>query len=64
MPNHKHETQGYWSNAFQSGGNQCVSRTQINTDPVDTSAVCTSGGDAPHNNLMPYITCYMWKRTA
>lgn len=23
-----------------------------------------TGGDVPHNNLQPYITCYMWKRTA
>ena len=22
------------------------------------------GGDQPHNNMPPYITCYMWKRTA
>ena len=22
------------------------------------------GGNQPHNNLQPYITCYMWKRTA
>lgn len=22
-----------------------------------------AGGDHPHNNLQPYITCYMWKRT-
>lgn len=23
-----------------------------------------AGGGMPHNNLQPYITCYMWKRTA
>ena len=23
-----------------------------------------AGGGDPHNNLQPYITCYMWKRTA
>lgn len=28
----------------------------VNTGP--------SGGDLAHNNLQPYITCYMWKRTA
>lgn len=24
----------------------------------------TTGGGGAHNNLQPYITCYMWKRTA
>lgn len=26
--------------------------------------VQSDGGDQGHNNLQPYITCYMWKRTA
>lgn len=30
---------------------------------VDGAAL-HAGGDQPHNNLQPYITCYMWKRTA
>ena len=28
------------------------------------STVTCTGGDNPHNNLQPYITCYMFKRTA
>ncbi|MGF3084188.1 phage baseplate protein, partial [Streptococcus pyogenes] len=24
----------------------------------------SSGGDQPHNNLQPYITTYIWLRTA
>ena len=26
--------------------------------------VSTVGGNKPHNNLQPYMTCYIWKRTA
>lgn len=31
---------------------------------TNNSWVKDTGGDQPHNNLQPYITCYMWKRTA
>lgn len=29
-----------------------------------TAPTGEAGGDIAHNNLQPYITCYMWKRTA
>lgn len=31
---------------------------------TSTYGVADDGGDIPHNNLQPYITCFMWKRTA
>lgn len=34
------------------------------TTTVTQDYAVKAGGGASHNNLQPYITCYMWKRTA
>lgn len=34
------------------------------TNEVTQEYAVKAGGSKSHNNLQPYITCYMWKRTA
>lgn len=60
MPSHKHDFgQQFATTSNLSGayGYYMISGTQ-------TDVIKNTGGNQPHNNLQPYITCYMWKRTA
>ena len=63
MPSHNHSMIGipkeYEWTAQTAGMN--YSFTDQETYQQVTS---NTGGNQPHNNLQPYITCYMWKRTA
>lgn len=43
-----------------SGSNMGAQTIQVNATHTHDSV----GGNGAHNNLQPYITCYMWKRTA
>lgn len=63
MPSHRHEVYGAMNG--NSGGRWCVA---LNSDRGQNWSIADeisyTGGGGAHNNLQPYITCYMWKRTA
>lgn len=54
--------------AFSPHANQAITHAGRPTESDTTTAYATVdfdiGGDQPHNNMPPYITCYMWRRTA
>ncbi len=64
MPKHKHNIDLYLG--WQTGGGAAVGRVTANNGNLNGwQAVCQyAGGDQPHNNMQPYMTLYMWKRTA
>lgn len=50
-----------YETASTSSSCYVVTKTQAILGAV-TCSTDDTGGDAAHNNLQPYITCYMWKR--
>ena len=65
MPNHTHtvHTQGGWG-AGSLGNNMFRVDTNNPANAWADSSTSATGGGRAHNNMPPYITCYMWKRTA
>lgn len=62
IPSHNHEL-GYFRKKFSTGTNR-TRAVGINTDTDSIAYISSTTGDSvAHNNLMPYITCYIWKRT-
>ena len=60
IPSHNHNLNIY---------TETVSSTTLKYAPTTgycktQSKTTSTGGGQSHNNLQPYITCYMWKRTA
>jgi len=64
MPTHTHPI---YATSSESDGNQqdgLRSTGRWYGNSHGSPNVANAGGDGAHNNLQPYITCYMYKRTA
>ena len=53
---------GTWTTQNESSGQ--YDTTTFTASNNWTGSTNSQGGDGAHNNLQPYITCYMFKRTA
>lgn len=62
MPSHSHSIRFEWSNEKRWG----IPQTGVDcNNGVDFGATTGSaGGDKAHNNMPPYLVCYMWARVA
>lgn len=58
MPSHTHGV-SYINHEFGGSGAYTAGLNGPNVWQSNAA-----GGNVAHNNLQPYITCYMWKRTA
>ena len=53
--------------SFDTGGdvkNGYSNNANINVSHSHTATVSNTGSNISHNNLQPYLSCYMWKRAA
>lgn len=64
MPKHAHEVK--YGAGHNLGLNSGPDGYKLSYELGGTQQISalSQGGDAPHNNLQPYITCYMFKRIA
>lgn len=62
IPAHRHTVEAIGTGTTQQELNAFSVDNQGAVDSYGTTN--TAGGGQAHNNLQPYITCYMWKRTA
>jgi len=56
IPSHTHEGIAGQASGQASGSG--------NDRPTDTRNIGSTGGGGAHNNLQPYITVFMWRRSA
>lgn len=63
MPKHSHRVYGYY-NMTPQGGNYVAGGVVAHTPQHYGNYPESTGGDAAHNNLQPYMVVYIWVRTA
>ena len=62
LPNHRHRQDQQTKSVKKTGGaDRPYDYRASDSDHKNSSY---TGGSQAHNNLQPYITCYMWVRTA
>lgn len=64
MPEHNHSVGRCKKAGTQTAFSTTNSGQYSYPNDVGDITIENTGGSQPHNNLQPYITCYMWKRTA
>lgn len=67
MPSHSHNLGGCLDNTTRSignSGNNWVQNTDTKTEWAVDYFIKTTGESAAHNNMPPYTTCFIWRRTA
>jgi microcystin-dependent protein len=77
MPSHTHtiyqgmsdgRTSVKFGGHYSSTGGSNIYNTSVrgttNDETTNIVKALSTGGGSSHTNLQPYITCYMWKRTA
>ena len=66
MPYHNHAlTRPAWyMHEYQEGGQIFMENAHTSMTVTESSHIQYSGGNAPHNNMPPYLAVYMWKRIA
>ena len=62
MPSHKHTTT-FNRDACEGTSGNAVYGDELR-EGKDTITSDSCGGDQAHNNMPPYLACYIWKRTA
>lgn len=62
IPSHSHSTPT--TLRYDSTSTWWIGGTGGTTIAVDNKATGSTGGNQAHNNLQPFITCYVWIRTA